>query len=99
MNIKPIGTMAHECFMFQAAIHSPKDANYEVMENWVKVYDGNLGTVLTDTYTVDVFLRNFSMKLAKLYDDPKARSFINGVLNGMKDELTANGIVKEESKK
>lgn len=68
MNIKPIGTMAHECFMFQAAIHSPKDANYEVMENWVKVYDGNLGTVLTDTYTVDVFLRNFSMKLAKLYD-------------------------------
>lgn len=68
LNVKPIGTMAHECFMFQAAIHSPKDANYEVMENWVKVYDGALGTVLTDTYTVDVFLRNFSMKLAKLYD-------------------------------
>lgn len=66
--VKPIGTMAHECFMFQAAIHSPKEANYEVMENWVKVYDGALGTVLTDTYTVDVFLRNFSMKLAKLYD-------------------------------
>jgi nicotinate phosphoribosyltransferase len=66
--VKPIGTMAHECFMFQAAIHSPKDANYMVMENWVKVYDGNLGTVLTDTYTVDTFLRNFSMKLAKLYD-------------------------------
>lgn len=66
--VKPIGTMAHECFMFQAAIHSPKDANFMVMENWVKVYDGNLGTVLTDTYTVDTFLRNFSMKLAKLYD-------------------------------
>lgn len=66
--LKPIGTMAHECFMFEAAIHSPKDANFMVMENWVKVYDGNLGTVLTDTYTVDVFLRNFSMKLAKLYD-------------------------------
>lgn len=66
--LKPIGTMAHECFMFQAAIHTPKEANYEVMERWVEVYDGNLGTVLTDTYTVDVFLRNFSMKLAKLYD-------------------------------
>ena len=66
--VRPIGAMAHECFMFQAAIHSPKEANYEVMEQWVKVYDGNLGTVLTDTYTVDVFLRNFSMKLAKLYD-------------------------------
>lgn len=67
-NVKPIGTMAHECFMFQAAVHSPKEANFEVMENWVKVYDGALGMVLTDTYTVDVFLRNFSMKLAKLYD-------------------------------
>lgn len=67
-DVKPIGTMAHECFMFQAAIYSPKDANFMVMENWVKVYDGNLGTVLTDTYTVDTFLRNFSMKLAKLYD-------------------------------
>ena len=66
--VKPIGTMAHECFMFQAAIHSPKDANFMVMENWVKVYDGNLGTVLTDTYTVDTFLSNFSIKLAKLYD-------------------------------
>ncbi|MBR3681852.1 MAG: nicotinate phosphoribosyltransferase [Tidjanibacter sp.] len=67
-NIRPIGTMAHECFMFQAAVHTPKEANYEVMEQWVDVYDGNLGTVLTDTYTVDAFLRNFSMKLAKLYD-------------------------------
>lgn len=67
-NIRPIGTMAHECFMFQAAVHTPKEANYEVMERWVDVYDGNLGTVLTDTYTVDAFLRNFSMKLAKLYD-------------------------------
>lgn len=67
-DIRPIGTMAHECFMFQAAVHTPKEANYEVMERWVEVYDGNLGTVLTDTYTVDVFLRNFSMKLAKLYD-------------------------------
>ena len=77
--LRPIGTMAHECFMFQAAVHTPKEANYEVMERWVDVYDGNLGTVLTDTYTVDTFLRNFSMKLAKLYDgvrhdsgDPKA---------------------------
>ena len=67
-DLKPIGTMAHECFMFQAAVHTPKEANYEVMERWVEVYDGYLGTVLTDTYTVDAFLRNFSMKLAKLYD-------------------------------
>jgi nicotinate phosphoribosyltransferase len=54
--------------MLTAAHTSPKDANYIVMENWVKVYDGSLGTVLTDTYTVDEFLRQFSRKLAKLYD-------------------------------
>lgn len=66
--LKPIGTFGHEICQFTAAITSPKEANYIVMENWVKVYDGNLGTFLTDTYTVDVFLRNFSMKMAKLYD-------------------------------
>ena len=66
--MKPLGTQAHECFMLTAAHTSPKDANYIVMENWVKVYDGSLGTVLTDTYTVDEFLRQFSRKLAKLYD-------------------------------
>ena len=67
-NVKPIGTFGHECVQFSAAITSPKEANFIVMENWVKTYDGNLGTFLTDTYTVDVFLRNFSMKMAKLYD-------------------------------
>lgn len=67
-DVKPIGTMAHELFMATAALTSPKEANYIVMENWSKVYDGDLGTVLTDTYTVDTFLRSFSMKLAKLYD-------------------------------
>lgn len=66
--VKPIGTMAHELFMATAALTSPKEANYIVMENWSKVYDGDLGTVLTDTYTVDAFLRAFSMKMAKLYD-------------------------------
>jgi nicotinate phosphoribosyltransferase len=66
--MKPIGTMAHELFMATAALTSPKEANYIVMENWSKVYDGDLGTVLTDTYTVDAFMRAFSMKLAKLYD-------------------------------
>ena len=66
--MKPLGTMAHEIFQFTAAYTSPKEANYLVMENWSKVYDGNLGIVLTDTYTVDEFLRQFSRKLAKLFD-------------------------------
>lgn len=66
--MKALGTQAHEIHQFTAAVTSPRESNYIVMENWVKVYDGNLGTVLTDTYTVDEFLRSFSRKLAKLYD-------------------------------
>ncbi len=34
---------------------------------------------------------NEAVELAKKYDDPKARAFINGVLNAIKDELDANG--------
>lgn len=68
LNIKPLGTIAHETFMATGAFTSPKEANHIVMENWGKVYDGNLGTVLTDTYTVDEFLRQFSKKNAKLFD-------------------------------
>ena len=36
------------------------------------------------------------MELAKKFDDPKARAFINGVLNAIKNELEANGGVIEE---
>lgn len=66
--MKPLGTIAHETFMATAAVTSPKEANHIVMENWSRVYDGNLGTVLTDTYTVEEFLRQFSRKNAKLFD-------------------------------
>lgn len=66
--MRPCGSFGHEIVMFTAGHTSPKDANYLVMENWSKVYDGNLGTFLTDTYTADEFLRSFSMKHAKLYD-------------------------------
>ena len=34
---------------------------------------------------------NEAVELAKKYDDPKARAFVNGVLNAIKDELDANG--------
>ena len=34
---------------------------------------------------------NEAVELAKKFDDPKARAFINGVLNAVKNELEANG--------
>ncbi len=61
------GTHPHEWIQFHAATYGYKMANYMAMENWINVYDGDLGTVLTDTYTTDVFLKNFSKKHAMLF--------------------------------
>ncbi len=66
-NLKVSGTHPHEWFQFHGAIYGYKMANYMSMEDWITVYDGDLGTVLTDTYTTDVFLRNFSKKHALLF--------------------------------
>lgn len=65
--LKVTGTHPHEWVQFHAALFGYKMANYMAMEDWINVYDGDLGTVLTDTYTTDVFLRNFSKKHALLF--------------------------------
>ncbi|MCE5227842.1 MAG: nicotinate phosphoribosyltransferase [Porphyromonadaceae bacterium] len=66
-NLNISGTHPHEWVQFHGSIYGYKMANYMAMENWINVYDGDLGTVLTDTYTTDVFLRNFSKKHASLF--------------------------------
>ncbi|WP_080905953.1 nicotinate phosphoribosyltransferase [Parabacteroides sp. Marseille-P3160] len=66
-NLHVSGTHPHEWVQFHASIYGYKMANYMAMEDWINVYDGDLGTVLTDTYTTDVFLRNFSKKHALLF--------------------------------
>lgn len=67
-NLTPIGTHPHEWFMFHGAQYGYDNANYLALEAWAKVYDGDLGIALSDTYTSDVFFRNFSKKHAKLFD-------------------------------
>lgn len=64
----PMGTMAHELFSLYGAIYGYQMANRMVMEDWVDVYQGELGTVLPDTFTTGVFLRSFNAKYAKLFD-------------------------------
>lgn len=65
---KPIGTHAHEWFMFHAAKYGYKMANLLGLEHWSDVYRGDLGIALSDTYTTEVFFRQFDKKLAKLFD-------------------------------
>jgi len=66
--VKPIGTHAHEWFMFHAARFGYKVANSMSLDRWVKVYYGDLGIALTDTYTSEIFFRQFDKKLSKLFD-------------------------------
>ena len=67
-NIKPIGTHAHEWFMFHGAEYGFKMANPIALEHWVDVYRGDLGVALSDTYTTDVFFHQFDKKFSKLFD-------------------------------
>ncbi|ASZ12950.1 nicotinate phosphoribosyltransferase [Chitinophaga pendula] len=66
--IKPIGTHAHEWFMFHAAKYGFKMANMLGLEHWVQVYRGDLGIALSDTYTTRVFFEQFDKKFSKLFD-------------------------------
>lgn len=68
LGLTPIGTHAHEWFMFHAVEYGYTRANYRALENWVEVYQGDLGIALTDTFTTDDFFRCFDKKLAKLFD-------------------------------
>ncbi|QJB31289.1 nicotinate phosphoribosyltransferase [Chitinophaga oryzae] len=66
--VKPVGTHAHEWFMFHAAKYGFKMANMLGLEHWVHVYRGDLGIALSDTYTTPVFFEQFDKKFAKLFD-------------------------------
>jgi nicotinate phosphoribosyltransferase len=84
--------------MFHGAEFGYKRANYLALENWVNVYDGDLGIALSDTYTTDVFLKNFSRKHAKLFDGVRHDSgdpykFVNKVIDRYK-ELGINPTTK-----
>jgi nicotinate phosphoribosyltransferase len=66
--VKPIGTHAHEWFMFHAARYGFKMANVLGLQHWVDVYRGDLGIALSDTYTTNVFLQQFDKMFSKLFD-------------------------------
>lgn len=71
---RPIGTHAHEWFMFHAAMHGVTSANRTGCEAWMKMYGGRLGIVLPDTFTTDVFLRDFNLLMARQFDGVRHNS-------------------------
>lgn len=73
-NMMPCGTFPHEWVMFHGAIWGYQQANELSMRDWVRCYDGDLGTVLCDTYTTKFFISQFSRKYSKLFDGPRIDS-------------------------
>lgn len=67
-DLVPIGTLAHEWFMFHSVLNGYQMANASAQKAWVRVFHGDLGIALTDTYTTDVFLSSFDTFNAKLFD-------------------------------
>ena len=67
-NLTPIGTQAHEWFMFHAAKYGFHQANSVALGRWVDVYNGDLGIALTDTFTTRNFFESFDTLYAKLFD-------------------------------
>ena len=69
LGLTPIGTMAHEWFQSWQAVTRLADAQKAALEGWVQEYRGRLGIALTDCYSMDSFIRDFSDPyFGKLYD-------------------------------
>ena len=67
--LAPMGTMAHEWVMAHQQLGSRLvDSQRAALEAWVQEYRGHLGIALTDTITLDAFLRDFDLYFAKLFD-------------------------------
>jgi len=66
--IKPIGTHAHEWFMYHGAINGYRAANPTALDAWMRVYQGALGIALTDTYTTKAFFSIFDAVKSRLFD-------------------------------
>lgn len=90
-NLTPMGTIAHEVFQLYGAMYGYQMANAMVCEDWVRVYQGDLGIALTDTFTTKVFLQSFGTKYAKLFDGVRHDSadpmpWIDMIVNHYRDK-------------
>lgn len=110
-NLKLMGSIAHEWFMFHGAKYGYKQANIQALKHWSSMYSDSLGVALPDTYTSNVFLRSFTAKYAKLFDgvrhdsgDPIefAEKIINhynnlGIDPATKTIIFSDGLTKEKT--
>ena len=66
-NIPCLGTMSHQCISFEEIVSGVFECNYNVMNKWSEVYDGNVGIFLYDCFGDKVFFNNLSKRMAMTF--------------------------------
>lgn len=74
LDLKPIGTMAHEWLQAHQSLYRVIDSQFMALENWAKEYRGDLGIALSDVIGLKYFLRDFDMYFSKLFDGTRQDS-------------------------
>ena len=72
--VKVQGTVAHEAFMGMQAKYGIRMANQMTLDHWAEEFNGDLGIMLPDTLTTDVFLKTLTKRDAKLFDGSRLDS-------------------------
>lgn len=68
LGLKPVGTMAHEWLQSHQALgNSLLSSQKEALAVWLEEYGNQLGIALTDTISMQAFLRDFDEHLANAY--------------------------------
>lgn len=67
-NLVPIGTMSHQILSFEENVSGIFECNYNVMNKWSQVYDGDNGIYLYDCFGEKMFFKNLSKRMAMLYN-------------------------------
>ena len=62
------GTMSHQAISLEECVSGIFECNYNMMDKWSKVFDGDVGIYLYDTFGDKIFMDNFSKRLAKTFD-------------------------------
>lgn len=65
---KPVGTSAHEMVMALSALYGAKMANRMWSKHWSDHFQGLNGIALPDTFTTEVFMRDWDSYYARLFD-------------------------------
>lgn len=98
-----MGTMSHQGPMAMQALYGARNANKQWRKHWIDCYKNKLLTFLPDTFTTDVFLRDFDRDEALLWnlrqDSGDPNVFVDKILNFYKsnniDPLTKTVILSD----